>query len=111
MFELSGTIKDIFDEQTFSSGFNKKEFVLTTDEEKFPQDIKFECLKDKTSLLNDFKTGDRVTVRFNIRGREWKDNYFVNLVPWKIEKAGAKASTPTQDSSPDDIPLDDEPPF
>ena len=61
-FELSGTVKEIFDEQTFASGFNKREFVVTTETDKFPQDIKFECLKDKVELVNKLKKGDQVKV-------------------------------------------------
>ena len=46
MFDISGTVKKIFEEQTFGSGFNKREFVLTTTAERYPQDIKFETVKD-----------------------------------------------------------------
>ena len=71
MYELTGTVKEVFPEQTFSGGFTKREFVVTTDE-KFPQDIKFECVKDKISILEPVKANDRITVSFDIRGREWK---------------------------------------
>ncbi|MGF1531776.1 MAG: DUF3127 domain-containing protein [Puniceicoccaceae bacterium] len=88
MFQLSGKIKEIFEEQTFSSGFNKREFVITTDEDKYPQDISFECLKDKVSLIENLSKGQEVTVSFDIRGREWNGRYFVNLNAWKIESKG-----------------------
>ena len=87
-FELSGTVKEIFDEQTFGSGFTKREFVVTTQGEKYPQDIKFECLKDKVKLIEKLNRGDKVSVTFDIRGNEWKGRYFVNLVAWKIEAQG-----------------------
>lgn len=91
-FEMTGTIKEIFDEQTFASGFNKREFVLTVEDERFPQDIKFECLKDKTALLDEFGKGQQVKVSFDIRGREWKGSYFVNLAAWKLEAAAGGAA-------------------
>jgi hypothetical protein len=91
MFELSGTIKKIFDEQTFGSGFNKREFVVTT-ADRYPQDIKFETVKDKVGLLSPLQEGDKVKVSFDIRGREWKENYYVNLNAWKIENLGGEAS-------------------
>ena len=47
MFDITGTVKKIFDEQTFGSGFNKREFVITVPDGRFPQDIKFETVKDK----------------------------------------------------------------
>lgn len=84
MFELSGKVKVVMEEQTFGSGFNKREFVITTQDDKYPQDIQFETIKDKTSLLDSISEGDEVTVNFDIRGREWKGKYFVNLHAWKI---------------------------
>lgn len=45
-FEITGKIKKVFDEMVFESGFKKREFVIETDE-RFPQEIKFEVLKDK----------------------------------------------------------------
>gem|GEM_PF-604123 len=83
MFEISGTIKKIFEEQTFGSGFNKREFVLTTEADRYPQDLKFECVKDKVALVASLTPGDKVKVFFDLRGREWKENYYVNLAAWK----------------------------
>lgn len=112
-YELTGTVKEIFDEQTFASGFNKREFVVTTEADKFPQDVKFECLKDKVELVNQLSKGDKVNVSFDINGREWNGKYFVNLVAWKID-AGAKAAAGGDEPPPfdpaDEI-LDEEPPF
>ncbi|HVU25718.1 MAG TPA: DUF3127 domain-containing protein [Opitutus sp.] len=116
MFELSGTIKKIFDEQTFASGFNKREFVLTTEADRFPQDIKFETVKDRTSLLAPLKEGDKIKVFFDIRGREWKENYYVNLNAWKIETLAASPSAES-DGPPLSEPeigaggMNEEPPF
>jgi hypothetical protein len=56
----------IFDTQTFDSGFTKREFVVTTPGD-YPQDIKFELIKDKIDILNNYKPNDDVKVFFNIR--------------------------------------------
>lgn len=100
MYELSGTVKLVMDEQTFGSGFNKREFVVTTKDDKYPQEIVFETVKDKTALLDSLSEGDEVTVNFDIRGREWKGKYFVNLSAWKIT-SGAPAK-----GGEDEPPLD-----
>ncbi len=94
MFQLSGKVKEIFEEQTFASGFNKREFVVTTAEDRYPQDISFECLKEKVSLVEELSKGEDITVFFDIRGREWNGKYFVNLSAWKIEKGTADDSDP-----------------
>jgi hypothetical protein len=87
-YDLEGAIKVILDEQAFPSGFRKREFVVTTAEDRFPQDVKFELIKDKIELINDFQEGDNVKVSFDIRGNEYKGRYFVNLAAWRIQKAG-----------------------
>lgn len=89
MYEASGKIKVISEVQSFASGFTKREFVVTTAHDKFPQDLKFEVVKDKCSMLDSFKTGDEVQVNFDIRGNEYNGKYFVNLSCWKLQAAGA----------------------
>lgn len=90
-YEISGTIKVIFDPQTFSSGFSKREFVITT-ADKFPQDIKLECLKDKAAMLDELAEGQPVKVQFDINGREYNGRYFVNLSAWRIEPSEGESS-------------------
>ena len=87
-YELEGTLKLILDVQTFSSGFTKREFVVETKDDRYPQSIKFECVKDKTSMLDSLDIGDTVLVSFDIRGNEFKERYYVNLNAWKIRKSG-----------------------
>jgi hypothetical protein len=94
------------DQQTFNSGFTKREFVVTTDDDRYPQDIKFECIKDKCALLDGVEPGQRVTVTFDLRGNEYNDRYYVNLTAWRINpapEAGGDA-----DAGPGD---DDRPPI
>ena len=88
-YTMNGVIKVIMDEQTFGSGFTKREFVVTTKEDKYPQDIKFEAVKERTAILNDVNPGDEVTVTFDLRGNEYKGKYYVNLVAWKLDRPGA----------------------
>src|SRR5690625_7627778 len=93
-YEISGSIKVIFDTQTFDSGFSKREFVVTT-EGQYPQDIKFECLQDKVELLNDFKEKQPVKVHSDTRAREYTARYSLIPVAWRVERlAGAPAAGP-----------------
>ena len=82
-YETTGEIKLINDIQTFSSGFEKREFVITTDE-KYQQDVKFELIKDKCSDIDKFNVGDSIKVSFNVRGNEYNSKYFVNLQAWRL---------------------------
>lgn len=84
MYEATGKIKLISETQTFPSGFSKREFVVTTSDSKYPQDLKFEVVKDKTSILDSYKEGQDVVVNFDIRGNEYNGKYYVNLSCWKL---------------------------
>lgn len=91
--ELIGTVKKLFDTQTFNSGFQKREMILLT-QEQYPQPISIEFLSDKIDLLNTVKEGDQVKIGINIRGREWTNpqgevKYFNSITAWRVEKADA----------------------
>lgn len=88
--QTTGVIKLINPTQTFDSGFQKREFVVTT-KEQYPQDLKFELLKDKCNVLDGYKVGQGVAVDFNIRGSEYQGKYFVSLQAWKIAASGQTA--------------------
>jgi single-strand DNA-binding protein len=88
MSELTktGELIAIDDIITFDSGFQKREFVIkTTDDGDYPQDIKFELVKDKCDYTDKYTKGDEITVHFNMRGNEYKGKYYVNLVAWRLE--------------------------
>lgn len=100
MYETRGTLKLINDVQTFGSGFTKREFVVTT-QDRFPQDLKFEIVKDKCALLDAFKVGQEVVVNFDIRGNEYQGRYYVNLSCWKIQGAnGAGEASAERSAAP-----------
>lgn len=114
-FELEGKVKVIKETQTFASGFSKREFVVEAADGQYTQEIAFECLKEKASLLDDLAAGDAVKVHFDIRGREYQGRHFVNLVAWKIEKEGGSGgggAGPAADGPPpgaNDAYFDDQP--
>lgn len=114
--EYTGKVLQVKAEETFGSGFNKQSFVVSDPEEKYPQEVQFDCIKDNVKMLNEIRTGDKVTVKFNIRGREWNGKHFVNLEAWKVSRLGEarKSSPPVDDRqeefTPDDT-LDEDVPF
>ncbi len=116
-YEMTGAVKVVMDEVTFPSGFNKREFVVTTEDDRYPQDIKFECVKEKTAMLADVQVGQRVKVTFDLRGNEHNGRYYTNLAAWRLEPAGDAATVSDEMPPPIDdslVPEDldsDEPPF
>ena len=109
--QLKGTIKVIGEKQTFDSGFQKVEFVLTTNDEKYPQDVKFDIVQDKVDdFLKYNKVGSVVDVDFNVRGNEYQGKNYVSLSAWKVFKSQATApaadiGVPTEELAPDDLPF------
>lgn len=95
--EVQGTIKMIDETKTYgSSGFRKREVVLTTDEQ-YPQHLLIEFVQDKTDLLNPYQVGQQVRISINLRGREWvspqgETKYFNSIQGWRIEAVQPESS-------------------
>ena len=92
MYELKGTVKVLNETNVISDKFKKREFVITDDSSQYPQDIQLQLTQDNCDKLNGVSVGDRLLVKFNLRGRAWndpktgKDRYFNSLDAWFIQK-------------------------
>lgn len=110
-YEFTGTVKTIKPVLTFQSGFAKREAIIRSEEERYPQDVVFEFTRERMNLLDTVKEGDRVTVSFDIRSNESKKtpgSYFVSLNAWRLVKADATAGAPAggmMPSTPDPVPV------
>lgn len=110
--EYTGTIKRIGTTQVVSDKFRKRDLVLTDNAATYPQSIIFELHQDRVDLADPFKPGDEVTVKFNLKGRDWTNpqgetKTFNTLQAWAIvkiegEKFKGETITPTPD---DDLPF------
>ena len=107
-FELDGTIKEVMETKTFPSGFSKREFVVTEDDDRYPQDIKLAVIKNNCGLLDTVKPGDRVRVTFSLRGNLYQGRYYTDLQAFKVERLDPDGSTaePLPEAA-DDFPVDD----
>lgn len=107
-YELTGKVKVILEPKTFASGFTVREFVVTVEDGKYPQDIILQVVQEKVSLLDSISVGQDVTATFDVRGREYNGRYFNNLQAWKVEAAaGAAAGSDDQPPVSDkDVPAD-----
>ena len=107
-FELEGTLKEVMETKTFPSGFTKREFVVTEDDDRYPQDIKLSMVKGNCALLDTVKPGDKVRVTFSLRG-------YTDLNAFKLERLEPDGSSaepipvPTDDLVPDEIRDEDMP--
>lgn len=72
-----------------NNGFQKREIVVTTDEQ-YPQMILIQFVQDKCGILDSYQVGQDVKVQINLRGREWinpegEARYFNTIQGWRIE--------------------------
>ena len=109
-FEIVGKLHKKFDTESKSATFQARDFVIETDDGRYPQMIKFQLVQDKCDEIDKFNEGDNVRVHFNLRGREWQGKYFTNLNAWRIESGVAAAPAAAAPAAAGDFPtLDDAP--
>lgn len=97
--EIKGYVHRVFETQTMSEKFAKREMVLKTNE-KYPQLITIQVINDKCALLDNIQVGEHVTAKINLRGREWinklgEAKYFNTIEAWAVVY-----------STPDELPTD-----
>ena len=83
--EITGTVHQIGDLQTFPSGFTKRELIVLEEDGNYPQHHKIEVIKDKCSSLDRLSIGQSIKVTVNLRGNEHNGNFYNSLGCWKWE--------------------------
>ena len=99
--KVTGEIIFIGDTQQIKDTFTKRNFVVQTKLDQYPQEYELQLTKDGCSKLDAFKVGDTVTASINLRGRGYtkKDGsrgWFTSLDCWRLEKASGGAALPEQ---------------
>ena len=101
-YELTGKLVIKYETVQKTESFKTREFVIEKSDDINGRTIvnyaKFQCVQDKTGIVDRVNTGDEIKVYFNIKGTKWekdgKVNYFTNLDAWRIEQLlqpGSKA--------------------
>ena len=94
---IKGAIKLINPVKVISDKFSVREFVVTTPDAKYPQDILFQTVNDKMAVLESLGVGQQVEVSYNVRGREFNGRYYNTLDAWKVQIIGQAAQTTNND--------------
>jgi len=93
-YEMTGKLVAKFETVQRTETFKTREFVVEKSEEitgrTIVNFIKFQCVQDKTAMIDRVNTGDEIKVYFNIKGTKWekdgKTTYITNLDAWRIEQ-------------------------
>ncbi len=105
-YELTGKLLIKFDTTQRTESFKTREFVVEKSEDisgkLITNYIKFQCVQDRTSLIDRLNVGDEIKVYFNIRGSKWEKDgrvsYFNNLDAWRIEQVLKPGSNSDSDN-------------
>ena len=100
---IKGAIKLINPIKVISDKFSVREFVVTTPDEKYPQDIIFQTTNDKMAILDSIKPGQNVEVSYNLRGREFNGRYYNTLDAWRVTGEAKPTSAVNEP-----MPMDDD---
>ena len=104
-YEITGKLIARFDIVQRTETFKTREFVIEKTEDINGRTItnyaKFQCVQDKTAMVDRFNIGDEVKVQFNIKGTKWmkegKENYITNLDAWRMETVKITQDAPSSD--------------
>ena len=93
-YELTGKLIAKYDTVQRTETFKTREFAIEKTDDIGGRTIvnyaKFQCVQDKTEIIEKVNIGDNVKVYFNIKGSKWekdgRTNYITNLDAWRIEQ-------------------------
>ncbi|MEI8075845.1 MAG: DUF3127 domain-containing protein [Bacteroidota bacterium] len=111
-YEIIGKLVARFDIVQRTETFKTREFVIEKSEDingrTITNYVKFQCVQDKTAMVDRFNLGDEVKVQFNIKGTKWvkdgKENYITNLDAWRMETVKISQDTPADTTNYNDMP-------
>ena len=93
-YELTGKLLVKFDTTQKTESFKTREFVVEKSDDingkTITNYIKFQCVQDRTGIIDRVNVGDEIKVHFNIKGSKWEKDgrvsYFNNLDAWRVEQ-------------------------
>ncbi len=115
--KVSGRVVKVYPTQQVTEKLKKRQLVIEEDSNpKYPQIVVMDFVQDKTALLDNLNTNDRVTVDFNFNGRAYQKpgeetKYFSGIQGWKLsidgsaphnQGMGAPTNAPTVSSREED---------
>ena len=117
-YELTGKLIEKYETIQRKETFKTREFVIEKSDDIngriITNYVKFQCVQDKTAMLDKYNIGDVVKVFFNIKGTKWskdgRDSYITNLDAWRMETVSLSENAIDNNNSSDnyfDIPTNE----
>jgi hypothetical protein len=105
--DVTGKIYQINETQQITEKFSKREFVLElSNNPAYVEKVLFTLTRDKIDSINEYKVGDTINVKYNLKGREWTSpkgdvKFFNTLEVWNISSSSDEAKS--SESQNDDL--------
>lgn len=114
---IQGKLIHVGDVQQITGNFSKREFVVEiADNPMYPQEVLFQCVNDRTNLVDGISVGSQIEVTFNLRGRKWTSpkgevKWFNTLDAWQVKALELATVTTTTSAQNEKGETDDDLPF
>lgn len=112
-YEYTGQVIEVKEREDFTN-FSKRVVVVSDLEDKYPQEVPFTFAGKQVDMPDEkgILRGQRVKVKFSLRGREWNGKHYGENGAYAIEVLeGATAAEPEQGGLDIDDGEDEDVPF
>ena len=111
--QVKGEIKLIGKTKEFGeNNFKKRAILLEVTEQagdtEYKNPVFAEFVKDKCSVLDDYKVGQQVTLDINVRCNEHENRWYTNMTAWRISGESATVNAENE-AAPAPVGEDDLP--
>ncbi len=107
--EVTGKVYQINETQQITEKFSKREFVLElSNNPAYVEKVLFTLTRDKIDSINEYKVGDTISVKYNLKGREWTSpqgdvKFFNTLEVWNISSSSSSGGVESSESQNADL--------
>ena len=100
-YTIEGRVLSVGQTEQKTEKLSIRKFVIDDQAPEYANLHEFQLANAKTELADKIKTGERVRVHFNLKGRGWTSpsgevKYFTSLDAWRIESLDAPQQQPQQ---------------
>ena len=82
-YEINGKLIKKFETKIINDKFSFRKFIIEVDRQ-WNKEIQFQANNQNIELLDTVDIGDYIDIQFDIRCKEYKDNYYTTLLVKEI---------------------------
>ena len=100
-YTIEGRVLSVGQTEQKTEKLSIRKFIIDDEAPEYANLFEFQLANAKTELADKIKTGERVRVHFNLKGRGWTSpsgevKYFTSLDAWKVDILSGASEQQTQ---------------